>query len=87
MVKCAFSGKEIPKGTGKMFVRKNGQILWFLNSKCQKNYLSLNRKPVNYKWTKAYVKGEAGVALKKAAKESPLLASQERDSNNKKRGE
>ncbi|MBI5073308.1 50S ribosomal protein L24e [Candidatus Woesearchaeota archaeon] len=67
MVKCAFSGKEIPKGTGKMFVRKNGQILWFMNSKCQKNYLGLHRKPVNYKWTKAYVKGEAGVALKKAA--------------------
>lgn len=67
MVKCAFSGKEIPKGTGKMFVRKNGQVLWFLNSKCQKNYIGLHRKPVNYKWTKYYVKGEAGVALKKAA--------------------
>ncbi len=50
-----------------MFVRKNGQILWFANSKCQKNYLGLHRKPVNYKWTKAYVKGEAGIVLKKAA--------------------
>lgn len=67
MVKCAFSGKEIPKGTGKMFVRKNGQILWFLNSKCQKNYLHLHRNPVDYKWTTHYIKGEAGVALKKAA--------------------
>ncbi len=67
MVKCAFSGKEIPKGTGKMYVRKNGQVLWFLNSKCQKNYIGLHRKPVNYKWSAHYVKGEAGVALKKAA--------------------
>ncbi len=50
-----------------MFVRKNGQILWFRDSKCQKNYLGLHRKPVDYKWTKAYVKGEAGLALKKAA--------------------
>lgn len=74
MVKCSFSGKEIPRGTGKMFVRKNGQILWFLNSKCQKNYLHLHRKPVNYKWTKHYIKGEAGIALKKATKKSDLLA-------------
>ena len=50
-----------------MFVRKNGQVLWFLNSKCQKNYIGLHRKPVNYKWSALYVKGEAGVALKKAA--------------------
>lgn len=50
-----------------MFVRKNGQVLWFLNSKCQKNYIGLHRKPVNYKWSTHYVKGEAGVALKKAA--------------------
>ena len=67
-----------------MFVRKNGQILWFLNSKCQKNYLDLHRKPVNYKWTKAYVKGEVGIALKKAAKKSvDLLASQETDFSKK----
>jgi ribosomal protein L24E len=58
-MKCVFCGKEIPAGLGKMFVRKNGQILWFDGSKCQKNYLSLHRKPVNYKWTKAYVKGAA----------------------------
>lgn len=71
MVKCAFSGKEIPIGTGKMYVRKNGQILWFLNSKCQKNYLHLHRKPVFYKWSKFYAKGEAGLAIKKAvAKEA-----------------
>lgn len=50
-----------------MYVRKNGQVLWFLNSKCQKSYLHLHRKPVNYKWSAHYVKGEAGVALKKAA--------------------
>lgn len=51
-----------------MYVRKNGQILWFDNSKCQKNYLSLHRKPVHYKWTKAYMKGAAGAALQKAEK-------------------
>ncbi|MFA6888012.1 MAG: 50S ribosomal protein L24e [Candidatus Woesearchaeota archaeon] len=65
-MKCVFCGKEIPRGLGKMFVRKNGQILWFDASKCQKNYLPLHRKPVNYKWTTSYLKGAAGVALKKA---------------------
>lgn len=67
MVKCAFSGREIPRGTGKMFVRKNGQILWFLNSKCQKNYLSLHRKPTKYKWTAYYGKEEKKVEPKKDA--------------------
>ena len=66
-----------------MFVRKNGQVLWFLNSKCQKNYIGLHRKPVNYKWSTHYVKGEAGVALKKAAKKSDLLAPLGADLSNK----
>jgi len=55
---CSFSGKEIPKGQGTMFVRKNGQILWFLNSKCERNYLKLKRKPTDYKWTTLYKKGK-----------------------------
>lgn len=58
MVKCSFSGKEIPKGRGIMYVRKDGQILWFFNNKCERNYL-LHRKPIHYKWTTAYVKGSS----------------------------
>ena len=69
MVKCAFSGKEIPRGTGKMYVRKNGQILWFLNSKCQKNYVSLGRKPTKYKWTTYYGKEEKKAEPKKETAE------------------
>ncbi|PIN79797.1 50S ribosomal protein L24e [Candidatus Woesearchaeota archaeon CG10_big_fil_rev_8_21_14_0_10_34_8] len=57
MPKCVFSGKEIPRGQGIMYVRKNGQILWFMNSKCERNYLKLKRKPVDYKWSKLYKKG------------------------------
>lgn len=56
MVKCSFSGKEIPKGQGIMYVHKDGQIRWFFNSKCERNYM-LHRKPIHYKWTTAYVKG------------------------------
>ena len=53
MVECSFSGEEIKKGTGKMFVRDNGQVLWFKNTKCEKNYLKLKRDNRKFKWTKA----------------------------------
>lgn len=58
MPKCSFSGEEIKKGTGKMFVKDNGTVLWFKNSKCEKNYLKLKRDARKFKWTKFYVKGE-----------------------------
>lgn len=57
MVSCSFCGKVIPKGTGKMFVKKDGKILYFDSLKCEKNLLKLNRKPRNTKWTKSYEKG------------------------------
>ncbi len=57
MPKCAFSGKEIPKGQGTLCVRKNGQTFWFLNSKCERNFLKLKRKPVDFKWSALCNKG------------------------------
>ena len=30
---CSFSGDEIEPGTGLMFVKKDGSIMWFKNSK------------------------------------------------------
>ena len=41
-------------GTGKMYVKKDGTVLYFKNSKCEKNYLKLKRKPLATKWTKFY---------------------------------
>ncbi|MEC8264511.1 MAG: 50S ribosomal protein L24e, partial [Candidatus Thermoplasmatota archaeon] len=29
---CSFSGDEIEPGTGTMYVRRDGSILWFKNS-------------------------------------------------------
>ncbi|MFT4302960.1 MAG: 50S ribosomal protein L24e [Candidatus Woesearchaeota archaeon] len=58
MVKCSFSGEEIPEGTGIMYVKKDGKILYFKNKKCEKNFLKLKRKPRETKWTKDFVKGE-----------------------------
>lgn len=58
MVTCSFCGSEIKSGTGKMFVRNNGQILYFCKSKCEKNMLKLNRDARKLKWTKFYEKGK-----------------------------
>jgi large subunit ribosomal protein L24e len=54
---CSFSGEEIEPGTGLMFVRKDGSVLWFKDSKARKNSLKLKRNPRKVKWTRHYVKG------------------------------
>lgn len=54
---CSFSGEEIEPGTGMMFVRKDGSILWFKSSKTRKNQLQLKRNSRKVKWTRHYVKG------------------------------
>ncbi len=59
MAKCSFCGTNIEKGTGKMFVEKDGKILFFCSSKCEKNQFKLKRKPRSTKWTKHYVNGES----------------------------
>lgn len=59
MVECDFCGKTLERGTGKMFVKKDGKILYFCAIKCRKNLLELKRKPIVTKWTKSYVKGSA----------------------------
>ncbi len=54
---CSFCGKEIPRGTGKIYVRKDSKVLYFHSNKCEYNALKLNRDPKNLKWTAHYVKG------------------------------
>ncbi|MCB9358993.1 50S ribosomal protein L24e [Candidatus Woesearchaeota archaeon] len=58
MVKCSFCGEELPAGTGLMYVKKDGRVLYFDKKKCEKNLLKLNRKARTTKWTKDFVKGE-----------------------------
>jgi len=53
---CSFCGSDIPPGTGKMFVKKDGAIFYFCSSKCQRNQLKLKRVPRRVRWTKKYVK-------------------------------
>jgi large subunit ribosomal protein L24e len=50
-MKCTFCESEIPAGTGKMYVKKDGKVFWFCSSKCEKNMIVLGRKARNIKWT------------------------------------
>lgn len=54
---CSFCGKEIPPGSGMVYVKNDGTILRFCSSKCKKNMLKLKRNPAKLKWTKKYKRG------------------------------
>lgn len=58
MVKCSFCGYEIERGTGTMFVTKEGTLMYFCSRKCDKNMLKLKRNPRFFKWTKKFQRGE-----------------------------
>ncbi len=51
MVKCTFCGSEVARGTGKIYVKKDGRIFNFCSMKCEKNLLKLERVPREQKWT------------------------------------
>jgi len=53
-MKCSFCGEEVERGTGILFVRKDGTTLTFCSSKCEKNMLKLRRNPRKLKWTTRY---------------------------------
>lgn len=40
-----------------MYVRRDGSILWFKNSKARKNMVHLKRNARRVKWTRHFVKG------------------------------
>ena len=51
-MKCSFCNKEIPKGSGLIYVKTDGTLLYFDSRKCVKNMLELKRKPAKLKWTR-----------------------------------
>ncbi|MAK88572.1 MAG: 50S ribosomal protein L24e [Euryarchaeota archaeon] len=54
---CSFTSEEIEPGTGMMYVKRDGSVMWFRDSKARKNALKLKRNPRKMKWTQRYVKG------------------------------
>jgi large subunit ribosomal protein L24e len=53
---CDYTGEKIEPGTGIMYVRNDGSVLHFVDSKAEKNY-KLGREPRDLEWTEA---GRAG---------------------------
>ena len=51
-MKCSYCNREIEKGTGTIFVKKDGKALNFCSKKCEKGMLKLKRKPRKVKWIK-----------------------------------
>jgi ribosomal protein L24E len=51
----SFSNEDIPKGTGIMYVQKDGRVLYFQSSKTMKNMLNLKRDGRLVRWTKKTV--------------------------------
>jgi Ribosomal protein L24E len=46
---CDYTGEDIEPGTGKMFVKTDGTVLFFKNSKAEKNYL-MGRESRDLEW-------------------------------------
>ena len=51
-MECSFCSKQIEKGKGMLFVKKDGKVLEFCSSKCEKNLLKLKRNPLKKKWSR-----------------------------------
>ncbi len=56
--KCSFCGGRVEPGTGLMLVKRDGTILFFCSSKCERNS-ELGRKPAKVKWTERARKARA----------------------------
>lgn len=56
MAKCSFCGDEVIRGTGKIYVKKEGTMFRFCSSKCEKNLVKLERNPQYTRWTQAFSK-------------------------------
>ena len=71
MVKCSFTGEEIPSGTGKMYIKKDGKVLYFMDRKAEKNFLKLKRNPRKVRYTAAarHAKQQHMAELKHEAEE------------------
>jgi large subunit ribosomal protein L24e len=69
MPNCSFCDNPISKGTGTLYVKKDGTLFYFCSSKCRKNALLMGREGRRQKWTVASRKFKAGVAKRAAGKQ------------------
>ncbi len=50
MARCIFCKANIEKGTGKIFVMKDGRAIDLCSNKCEKNMFKLGKKNTELKW-------------------------------------
>ncbi|MFC1728254.1 50S ribosomal protein L24e [Nanoarchaeota archaeon] len=60
MARCDFCKNVIEKGTGKIYVKKEGKILNFCSNKCEKNLIKLGRNPRTTNWTREFQQVKKG---------------------------
>ncbi|WP_436901409.1 50S ribosomal protein L24e [Halovenus halobia] len=72
---CDYTGEDIEPGTGKMFVLKDGTVLWFKDSKAQKNYM-MGRESRDLEWI-GYEEADAEEADESEAEEAEQEADEE----------
>lgn len=65
--KCSFCSKAIPLGRGKVFVKNDGRMFHFCDSKCQANW-NMGREPKNLKWTETHRKAAGKTGSKRKGK-------------------
>ena len=54
---CSFTNEEIEPGTGMMYVKRDGSVYWFRDSKSRKNMLKLKRNARRLKLDSALREG------------------------------
>lgn len=51
---CSFCGTDIEPGSGSVFVKNDGSLLYLCSSKCRRSQLILKRRARRLKWTEVY---------------------------------
>lgn len=62
-MKCSYCKDEMKTGTGKMFVKISGDVLYFCSNKCEKNFL-MKRNPRKLNWIRKKKDGKKVEAKK-----------------------
>jgi large subunit ribosomal protein L24e len=65
MSNCTFCDDPLTKGTGIMYIKKDGTLFYFCSSKCKKNALTLKREGRRQGWTEASRKFKATISKRK----------------------
>ncbi|AFO56403.1 MULTISPECIES: 50S ribosomal protein L24e [unclassified Natrinema] len=69
---CDYTGEEIEPGTGIMYVKNDGTVLHFVDSKAEKNY-KLGREPRDLEWTEEGRRGKGPAQAETPADEDEDL--------------